>query len=83
MPPGAELTDDLGDSRYRGRARVALGPVRLSFQGIAHVLEQSAERIAMNAQGKDTGGGGAQAGIVMVAQPSGSGTFCTQRRTCS
>jgi carbon-monoxide dehydrogenase small subunit len=72
--PGAELTDELGDQWYRGRARVALGPVRLSFQGMAHVLEQSVDRIAMNAQGKDTGGGSAQAGIVMVAQPSGSGT---------
>ncbi|GAW51816.1 MULTISPECIES: xanthine dehydrogenase family Fe-S subunit [unclassified Nocardioides] len=72
--PGAELTDVLGDDWYLGRAQVALGPVRLSFQGMAHVLEQSPERIAINAQGKDTGGGSAQARIVMVAEPSASGT---------
>nr|WP_271213527.1 2Fe-2S iron-sulfur cluster-binding protein [Rhodococcus wratislaviensis]GLK40663.1 carbon monoxide dehydrogenase [Rhodococcus wratislaviensis] len=72
--PGAELTDELGDNWYRGRARIALGPVRLSFNGIAHILDQSADRIAMNAQGKDTGGGGAQAAIVMTAQPSATGT---------
>ncbi|MFD9663598.1 2Fe-2S iron-sulfur cluster-binding protein [Rhodococcus sp. NPDC059968] len=72
--PGAELTDELGDNWYRGRARIALGPVRLSFNGIAHVLDQSADRIAMNAQGKDKGGGGAQAGIVMTASPSAAGT---------
>jgi carbon-monoxide dehydrogenase small subunit len=72
--PGAELTEDLGDDWYRGRARIALGPVRLSFQGLAQVIEQGADRIVLNAQGKDTGGGGAQAGIVMVATPSGSGT---------
>ncbi|MDQ1671112.1 MAG: xanthine dehydrogenase YagT iron-sulfur-binding subunit [Actinomycetota bacterium] len=72
--PGAELTDDLGDSWYRGRARIALGPVRLSFNGIAHILEQSAERIAVDAQGRDTGGGGAQARIVMSAERSAAGT---------
>ena len=73
--PGAELTDELGDDWYRGRARIALGPVRLAFNGIAQVLEQSDERLRMNAQGKDTGGGGAQAGIVMVATAHGdSGT---------
>ncbi|MET0997883.1 MAG: 2Fe-2S iron-sulfur cluster-binding protein [Marmoricola sp.] len=71
--PGAELTDELGDDWYRGRARIALGPVRLAFNGIAQVLEQSDERLRMNAQGKDTGGGGAQAGIVMVATPDGDG----------
>ncbi|WP_374971460.1 2Fe-2S iron-sulfur cluster-binding protein [Terrabacter sp. BE26] len=72
--PGAELTEDLGDDWYRGRARIALGPVRLSFQGLAQVLGQRADRIVLNAQGKDTGGGSAQAGIVMVATPSGAGT---------
>lgn len=72
--PGAELTEELGDDRYRGRARIALGPVRLSFQGLAQVLEQRADRIVLNAQGKDTGGGSAQAGIIMAATPSGSGT---------
>ncbi|GAA1163008.1 2Fe-2S iron-sulfur cluster-binding protein [Nocardioides aquiterrae] len=77
--PGAELTDDLGEAWYRGRARVALGPVRLTFNGIAHVLEQSGERIVMRAQGKDTGGGGAQAGIVMSAVPAEGGTVLEAR----
>ncbi len=71
--PGAELTDDLGDDWYRGRARVALGPVKLAFNGMAHIIEQSDERIRMNGQGKDTGGGGAQAGITMTAAPGSDG----------
>ena len=75
--PGAELTDELGDGWYRGRARVALGPVRLAFNGTAHLVEQSASRIVMNAQGKDTGGGGAQAGIVMSAAAVEGGTSLT------
>jgi aerobic-type carbon monoxide dehydrogenase small subunit (CoxS/CutS family)/carbon monoxide dehydrogenase subunit G len=73
--PGAELTDELGDDWYRGRARIALGPVRLSFQGTAHIVEQSDERIVMRAQGRDSGGGGAQAGIVMIASPADEGTL--------
>lgn len=73
--PGAELTDDLGDDWYRGRARIALGPMKLAFHGLAHVLEQSDSRLQMNGQGKDAGGGGAQAAITMVATPDGgSGT---------
>jgi aerobic-type carbon monoxide dehydrogenase small subunit (CoxS/CutS family)/carbon monoxide dehydrogenase subunit G len=71
--PGAELTDELGDDWYRGRARIALGPVRLSFAGMAHILEQTDDRIVMRGQGQDTGGGGAQADIVMTATPSASG----------
>ncbi|MGH3353856.1 MAG: xanthine dehydrogenase family Fe-S subunit [Nocardioides sp.] len=72
--PGAELTDDLGGGWYRGRARIALGPMRMAFNGIAHIEEQSADRIVMRAQGKDTGGG-AQARIVMTAaEVEGGGT---------
>jgi carbon-monoxide dehydrogenase small subunit len=70
--PGAELTDEVGGGWYRGRARVALGPVRLSFDGLAHVAEQSAERLVVAAQGQDSGGGGAQARIVLSARPSGA-----------
>ena len=71
--PGAELTDELGDDWYRGRARIALGPVRLSFDGMAHVLEKGNDRLVLKGQGKDTGGGSAQAEIVMSATPSGTG----------
>lgn len=71
--PGAELTDDLGDNWYRGRARVSLGPVKLSFNGMAHILEQSHDRLRMNGQGKDTGGGSAQARIVMSSSPLDDG----------
>jgi carbon-monoxide dehydrogenase small subunit len=75
--PGAELTEALGDDWYRGRARVALGPVRLAFNGIAHIAEQSDSHLVMTAQGKDSGGGGAQAGIVMSAAAAEGGTSLT------
>jgi xanthine dehydrogenase YagT iron-sulfur-binding subunit len=72
--PGAELTEDLDDGWYRGCAGVALGPVRLSFKGLAQVLEQLPDRIVLRAQGADTSGGGAQAHIEMTSRQSGTTT---------
>jgi carbon-monoxide dehydrogenase small subunit len=74
--PGAELTEDLGNQRYTGRARVAVGPVKLSFTGVAHVIEHNAKTgtLRVLAQGQDTGGAQTQADITLVASPTESGT---------
>lgn len=72
--PGAELTDELGDDWYRGRARVALGPIRLSFNGIAQLLAHESDRMHVLAQGSDASGGRAQAEIHLAAYPDGDGT---------
>jgi aerobic-type carbon monoxide dehydrogenase small subunit (CoxS/CutS family)/carbon monoxide dehydrogenase subunit G len=72
--PGAELTDELGDGWYRGLARIALGPVRLSFKGLAQILEQGPDRLVMHGQGQDASSGAAQAAIVMTAEASAGGT---------
>jgi carbon-monoxide dehydrogenase small subunit len=77
--PGAELTDDLGGDRYRGRARVGAGPVRLSFRGLAQVAErdEQARTLRVLAQGSDTGGGQTQADIRVTAEPDGDGCRLT------
>lgn len=74
--PGAELTEDLGNDRYTGRARVAVGPIKLSFTGVAHVIERRPETgtLRVLAQGQDTGGAQTQADITLVAQTTESGT---------
>jgi aerobic-type carbon monoxide dehydrogenase small subunit (CoxS/CutS family)/carbon monoxide dehydrogenase subunit G len=72
--PGAELTDELSEEWYRGRARVALGPIRLSFNSIAHLLVHESDRMHVLAQGSDTSGGRAQAEIQLSAYPDGGGT---------
>jgi aerobic-type carbon monoxide dehydrogenase small subunit (CoxS/CutS family)/carbon monoxide dehydrogenase subunit G len=72
--PGAELTEDLGEGWYRGRASVALGPIRLKFDGVAHVLVHERDELRVLAQGKDTSGGGAQADIRLQATPVDDGT---------
>lgn len=74
--PGAELVEVLPDDHYRGRATVALGPVRLSFEGLAHVVERDAgeHRMRVLAQGADAGGSATQADIRLHAEPGPGGT---------
>ncbi|GAA5121863.1 xanthine dehydrogenase family Fe-S subunit [Haloechinothrix salitolerans] len=74
--PGAELTDDLGDNRYAGRAKVSVGPVKLAFTGTAHIIEhdKAGRRIRMLAQGYDTGGARTQAEIVLRTEATAQGT---------
>jgi uncharacterized protein len=75
--PGAELTDDLGGERYKGRVAVRMGPVRLSFAGTADITERddAGKRIVVNASGADEKGRG-QANMVVTATlvRSGRGT---------
>ena len=77
--PGAELTEHLGEDRYRARARVGLGAVRLSFAGLAQVTERDPERhvLGVRAQGADAGAGQTQAEILLTASPVGGGTAGT------
>jgi carbon-monoxide dehydrogenase small subunit len=74
--PGAELVEVLDDDRYRGRATVALGPVKLSFTGLAQVVERDAEgrRMRVLAQGADTGGSATQADIRLRVEPVDGGS---------
>jgi carbon-monoxide dehydrogenase small subunit len=73
--PGAELTEALGGDRYRGTAGVALGPVKLSFAGLAQIVERDAggHRLRMIGQGSDAGGSATQADIRLRAEPAPGG----------
>jgi uncharacterized protein len=75
--PGTELTEDLGDDRYKGRVAVRMGPVRLQFAGTADITErdEAARRIVVNAAGAEEKGRG-QASMVVTAklERAGRGT---------
>jgi len=75
--PGAELTDDLGGEKYKGRVAVRMGPVRLQFAGTAEIAERddAAKRLVLNAAGAEAKGRG-QASMVVTATlvRSGRGT---------
>jgi carbon-monoxide dehydrogenase small subunit len=73
--PGAQLVGVLGEDRYRGRATVALGPVKLSFEGLAQVVEHDPDghRMRVLAQGADASGSATQAVIRLAADQGGDG----------
>ncbi|MGO8956263.1 MAG: SRPBCC family protein [Streptosporangiaceae bacterium] len=66
--PGAELTEDLGGEKYKGRVAVRMGPVRLQFAGTADITErdEAANRVVVHASGADERGRG-QASMVVTA----------------
>jgi hypothetical protein len=72
--PGAEITDDLGGNKYKGRVAVRMGPVKLKFGGIANIVERndSAKRMRVQASGAEEGGKG-QAEMNLTATLSGTG----------
>ena len=66
--PGAELTEDLGGEKYRGRVAIRMGPVRLQFAGTADISErdEAARRVVVHAAGADEKGRG-QATMIVTA----------------
>ena len=75
--PGAELTEALGDDKYRGKVAIRMGPVKLQFAGTAEVRErdEAAKRIVVDAAGADEKGRG-QAAMLLTARvvAAGAGT---------
>jgi uncharacterized protein len=67
--PGAQLTEDLGNDKYRGKVAVRMGPVKLQFAGTAEIKERddAGKRIVVDAAGADEKGRG-QAAMLLTAQ---------------
>ena len=66
--PGAELTEDLGGEKYKGKVAIRMGPVRLEFAGTADITErdEAARRVVVHAAGADEKGRG-QASMTVTA----------------
>lgn len=73
--PGTELTDDLGDDKYRGGVAIHMGPVKLQFDGNAAIVErdETSHRIVVDAEGADQKGRG-QASMTMTVALSSIGS---------
>src|SRR6476660_10207233 len=75
--PGAELTEDLGDDKYRGKVAIRMGPVKLQFAGNVAITERdnAGKRIVVDAAGADEKGRG-QAAMLVTARlaPIAAGT---------
>jgi carbon monoxide dehydrogenase subunit G len=75
--PGAELTDVVDDTTYKGRIAVRLGPVALTFSGVVKFeeIDNTNHTARVKAQGSDAKGrGGANAAASFRLAPAGSGS---------
>jgi carbon monoxide dehydrogenase subunit G len=75
--PGAELTEAVDDSHFKGNAKVRVGPVQLSFAGEAELVEvdAAAHTARLSAKGNDTKGrGAAQADVTFALVEDGGNT---------
>jgi carbon monoxide dehydrogenase subunit G len=74
--PGAELADELGDDRYQGVLRVAIGPLKMTYTGDVAIADRDPRdrRIILDATGRDGRGSGAvQAHVRLRVSPEGQG----------
>jgi uncharacterized protein len=63
--PGAEVTETLDDTHYRGVLRVKLGPVSLSYRGDIEVERDRDEgRIVLHATGTEVRGVGRASAVI-------------------
>src|SRR5262249_5754110 len=75
--PGAELTEVVDKSTYKGKIGVRLGPVALTFAGVVKLdeIDDINHTARVSAQGTDAKGrGGANASSVFRLEPAGSGS---------
>jgi carbon monoxide dehydrogenase subunit G len=75
--PGAELTEMSDDGTYKGKVKVKVGPISLSFAGEARFeeMDESSKVMRMKAKGKEMRGrGAAEATVTSVLTPSGTST---------
>lgn len=75
--PGAELTEMVDDTTFKGKVSVRLGPVALTFQGTASFenVDNDAHKADVKAQGADAKGrGGANAVVAFHLEPSDTGS---------
>ncbi len=75
--PGAELTETIDGSNWKGKVNMKLGPVSLSFAGTITMQERddAAKRVVLVAKGMEAKGkGAANASITSWLEPDGNAT---------
>ena len=75
--PGAELTEVVDGTSYKGKILVRLGPVALAFNGTARFeeIDEAGYRARVKASGRDSKGrGGADAMVEFHLEPAGNVT---------
>ncbi len=76
--PGAELSEVVDPTTFKGRVKVKVGPITVAYNGTARITERDdANRSAtLEAEGRETTGpGSARAKAHMSVQPDGTGSL--------
>lgn len=75
--PGARLTETVDEGTWKGKVAVKLGPISLSFAGVATIEERddAAHRVVLSAKGmEEKGKGAASAKVTSWLEPNGNHT---------
>ena len=75
--PGAELTETIDDSHWKGKVNMKFGPVSMSFTGTVSMEDRddAAHRVTLHAKGMEQKGkGAANATVTSWLQPEGETT---------
>src|SRR5258706_15914402 len=76
--PGAELSEVVDPSTFKGKVKVKVGPITVAYNGTARIWERNdAERVAtLTAEGRETTGpGSARASAQMRVTTDGAGSI--------
>jgi carbon monoxide dehydrogenase subunit G len=76
--PGAELTEVVDSTTFKGKVKVKVGPITVAYSGTARISDRDdAERVAtLSAEGRETTGpGSARATAQMRVQTAGEGAL--------
>jgi uncharacterized protein len=76
--PGAELTEVVDESTFKGKVKVKVGPITVAYSGTARISERDdAQHLAtLSAEGRETTGpGSARATAEMRVQTAGEGSL--------
>ena len=78
--PGAELSEVVDPNTFKGKVRIKVGPVTVSYNGTARITSRDAETrtATLEAEGRETtGSGSAQATTIMAVAADGESSTVT------
>jgi uncharacterized protein len=78
--PGAELSEVVDPSTFKGRVKIKVGPITVAYNGTARITsrDDDAHRAELEAEGRETSGpGSARAHAVMTVEDAGGHSHVT------
>jgi uncharacterized protein len=75
--PGAELSEVVDPTTFKGKVKIKVGPITVAYNGTARIVDrdENAHSATLEAEGRETTGpGSARAKAVMSVVPEGSGS---------